>query len=116
MTNYKNETLGLTISYLNIEGVHSKILGCKIPHIEKYLNSDIEILAESRGSCKHDKGLKDYHLIEVKLRKLKDIKKGRKSGGLLIYFKNFLLNHIKMIKSGKLCVVANKKILFKNTQ
>ena len=101
MTNYKNETLGLTISYLNIEGVHSKILGCKIPHIEKYLNSDIEILAESWGSCKHDKGLKDYHLIEVKLRKLKDIKKGRKSGGLLIYFKNFLLNHIKMIKQAE---------------
>ena len=89
---------GLTISYWNIEGLHDKVHGCKIPFFEKHFNSDIEILSESWGNCKHEKDINDYHLIQVESNKNKNIKKGRNSGGLLIYFKNHLLKYIKLLK------------------
>ena len=98
MKTIREVLFGLTISYWNIEGVHDKVHGCKIQYLENYFNSDIEILSETWGNCKHEKEINDYSLIQVDPIKKKDIKKGRNSGGLLIYFKNHLLTHIKLLK------------------
>ena len=71
-----NNIFGVTISYLNVEGIHDKVFGCKLTYLEKYLNSDIEILAETWGICKHEKEINGYHLIQVESNKNKNIKRG----------------------------------------
>ncbi len=84
--------IDLSVGYINIEGLHSKNFSCKLPYLEKKFIHDIEILVETWDSCRHDKNIKDYEVIEVKSQKKKKIVKGRSSGGLLIYIKNISFN------------------------
>ena len=90
--------LNFSISYWNIEGVHDKNVGCKIPYINKHLKNDIEILSETWGECDHFGDVENYHVIKIDSKKNKQTKRGRSSGGLLIYFKHHLANFLKVIK------------------
>ena len=55
-----NNIFGVTISYLNDEGIHDKVFRCKLTYLEKYLNSDIKILTETWGICICEKNSCDH--------------------------------------------------------
>ena len=98
MMSSEKSLLNFTVSYWNIEGIHDKIQGCKIPYLGKYLINDIEILSETWGACDHSLDVEDYHSIKIDSNKNKQTKKGRSSGGMLIYFKHYLSNFLRVIK------------------
>ena len=88
--------IDLSIGYQNIDGLHSKTFSCKLPYIEKKFIHDIEILAETWDSCKHNKEINGYKIIkDNKSQKVSTITKGRSSGGIIIYCKNHLHRFIK---------------------
>ncbi len=91
--------LDLSIGYQNIEGIHSPTFGCKLPYIHTKFIHDIEVLSETWGACDHEKNTQGYTLMgNVHPHKKSNIKKGRASGGLLIYCKNELSKHVKKVK------------------
>ena len=80
----------LSTSYLNINGLHRKEFGCKLESFQNEIfQHDIVILSETWG-CKHEKDIiKDYkNITEIKPTKMKGIKNGRDSGGILVYVHN----------------------------
>ena len=88
--------LDLSIGYQNIDGLHSPIFDCKLPYLQTKFSHDIEVLSETWGTCDHDKNIPGYKLLEhIKPHKIQNIKKGRSSGGLLIYCRTTLQNYIK---------------------
>ena len=90
--------IDLSFGYHNIEGIHSSF-GCKLPYIHSKFIHDIEVLSETWGLCSHDKNISGYKLLEkVDPHKKSNIKKGRASGGLLIYCKEKLAKYIKITK------------------
>lgn len=91
--------LSLSISYLNIHGLHNT-LGCKISDLDEFLINDINVFAET-WTCNHDKNVPDFEHIAIEPNKLNKNKKGRSSGGLLIYYKSHLKNHLSVIKKCK---------------
>ena len=96
-TPYKTP-IDLSFGYQNIEGVHSPTYGCKLPYIHSKLIHDIEVLSETWGSCTHEKNIAGYRLLEyIAPHKKSDIRKGRASGGLLVYCKESLAKYIKKI-------------------
>ena len=103
----------LSFGYQNIEGMHSPSFGCKLPYIHSKFTHDIEILSETWGLCTHEKNLSGYKLIEeIPPYKMSNIKKGRASGGLLIYCKDHLEKYIKKTKKTQYYVwlTINKSI------
>ena len=76
--------LNLSIGFLNIEGINDNIHGCKLKQLENYLKCDIEILAETWGEGKNCE-MENYHFFKTETRKDPLIKKGRFSGGMIIY-------------------------------
>ena len=91
---FKNP-IDLSIGYQNIEGLHSKTFGCKLPYLKTKLIHDIEILSEAWGTCDHTKDIPGYKMMQIKPQKKSNIKKGRSSGGLIIYYKNQLHKFLK---------------------
>jgi exonuclease III len=90
--------LDLSIGYQNIEGLHSRNFSCKLPYLEKKFIHDIEILSETWDTCSHSKDIDGYKTIKpVKPQKKSNIKKGRASGGMIIYCKNHLHKYIKEV-------------------
>ena len=57
--------IDLSIGYQNVDGPHSKNFSCKLPYLEKKFIHDIEILAETWDSCKHNKDIDGYKIIET---------------------------------------------------
>ena len=93
-------TRNLSIGY-NIEGKHSSLHGCKINNHLKLIN-DIKILAEAWAECDDCKNniVKNYQLLKhIEPQKAKGCKKGRNSGGILLYCKSYLKPFIKILKS-----------------
>ena len=76
--------LHLSIGFLNIEGINDSILGFKLAQLKDYLNCDIGILAESWGNCT-DYELEHYNCFKTEARKDPSIKKGKSSGGIIVY-------------------------------
>ena len=107
--------LPLSISYLNIHGLHGA-LGCKIPELTNILINDINVLAET-WTCDHDKNIQNFEYIELSPNKMTGKNKGRSSGGLIIYYKLHLRSHIKIIRKQKthIWLEIDKQILL-NTQ
>ena len=88
--------IDLSIGYQNIEGLHSKNFACKLPYLQPKLIHDIEILSEAWGvTCNHSKDIPGYKTIQIESNKKSEIRKGRSSGGILIYCKNHLHKFIK---------------------
>ena len=93
--------LDLSIGYLNIGGINDVVNGCKLKQLNDYLNCDIEILSETWGRCNHYEELEEYNLlIKNESQKNNLNKKGRSSGGMIVYYKKYLvlLNMIKVVK------------------
>ena len=96
---FVKQNLNLSIGYHNIEGLHNKTFQCKLPYLKKKLIYDIEILSETWGECNHDKTHDNFDCHEIKSQKHVDIKKGRKSGGFLIYIKKHISKAVHIIKT-----------------
>ena len=87
----------LTKGYMNIGGLHDNVMGCKLSN--DLMNNDIEILSETCGNCAHYENVEGYTLLSKnEPQKVPGINKGRKSGGILIYCKNYLVKKIKKLK------------------
>ena len=94
-TNFKT-LFDLSIGYQNMAGIHDKILGCKI-NLLTFIH-DIEIISETWGSCPHNQEIVGYKIVNItKPQKL--VKKGRDSGGILIYCKDHIKPFISVTKN-----------------
>ena len=91
--------LDLSIGYHNIDGIHNPTFGCKLPYIKQKFIHDIEVLTETWGTCDHDKNFPGYKLIEIKPHKRTNVKKGRLSGGIVVYYREHLHKYIKECQS-----------------
>ena len=87
--------IDFSIGYQNIEGIHSPTFSCKLPYLQTKLIHDIEVLLEAWGTCDHNKDIPGYEKVQIDSNKKSNIKKGRSSGGILIYVKKHLYKHIK---------------------
>ena len=91
-----------TISMWNIQGLHSSLFGCKSESPEFKANTkdtDIIILQETwcrPGSVTHCPP--NYREIIVSSVKLPTVKRGRDSGGIIIWYKEEMANYITPIK------------------
>ena len=96
----KKSPTNLSIGFHNISGKHSASLGCKLDNLVK-LNNDIEVLAEIWSKCKKCKNtINKYELVHsIEASKRAGCKKGRASGGMLLYCKTNLKPSIKIVKS-----------------
>lgn len=94
----------LTISSWNIQGLHSSAFGTKsrnVDFVNKIINLDIIVLIETWCNTDTDTHCpKGY--IEILLPSIKHnhIKHGRKSGGIIIWYKEKLATKLKLIKKG----------------
>ena len=107
----------VSVGFQNIEGLHNGS-GCKLSYIKDTLFSDIEILCEVWG-CDCDKNVNDINYMHnlVKSQKHTGVKKGRKSGGFLILYKNYLAKNIKILESSNNFVwIEIDKSCIKNMQ
>ena len=96
----KKSPTNLSIGFHNISGKHSASLGCKLDNLVK-LNNDIEVLAETWSKCKKYKNtINKYELVHsIEASERAGCKKGRASGGMLLYCKTNLKPIIKIVKS-----------------
>ena len=93
-------TSNFKIGYKNMQGLHNKN-GCKINDCAKELYSDIEILSETWG-CNCEKLFAGYDLVaQSEPVKNPGVRKGRKSGGIMVLCKKGLLRSIKVLKISK---------------
>ena len=99
----ENQEKKFKIGYQNIQGLHNKE-GCKLKECDANLFNDIEILGETWG-CKCEKIFSEYEVLaRSEPQKHQGVTKGRKSGGLLVLGKKYLLNFVKTKKiSIKFC-------------
>ena len=95
----------LSIGFHNISGKHSSTHGCKLGNLVKH-NNDIEILAETRSKCKKCKNtISKYEVLNcIEASKRAECKKGRASGGMLLYCKSNLKPSNKILKSSNFCI------------
>lgn len=85
------------IGYKNVGGLHNNN-GCKIPDLLTELNNDVEVISETWG-CTCKKQFNGYRIVaESNPQKHEHVKKGRKSGGIIVLVKPFLANKIKVLK------------------
>ena len=93
--------MSLSISHLNIKGIDSQSIGCKLKsqsfkdNVPKY---DIVVLTVAWG-CNHDISIAGYETLLIKPNKKKHIKSGRSSDGVIIIYKNFLKSKIVLVQT-----------------
>ena len=92
--------IDFSIGYQNIDGLHTKTFSCKLPYLQSKLIHDIEVFSEAWGGCEHSKDMPGYEKIEVESTKKTNVKKGRSSGGILIYCKKHLFKVKRLSTSG----------------
>ena len=93
--------MSLSISHLNIKGIDSQSIGCKLKSQsfkDNVLKYDIVVLIEAWG-CNHDISVAGYETLLIKPNKKKHIKSGRSSGGVTIIYKNFLKTKIDLVQT-----------------
>ena len=90
----------ISISYLNVNGLHNSRLGCMLDtadlvnNISRY---DISILSETLG-CIHDTHIDGFDSFSIKPNKHKHLKSCRASGGLILCNKHYLSDRTKLIE------------------
>lgn len=95
----------LHISCWNIQGLYSSTFGIKSiqpEFLENIENVDILILTETW--CRTDMQThcpKGYHEIVIPSLKNKNVNHGRDSGGILVWYREKLANHISITQTGK---------------
>ena len=96
-TETSKNPLNFSIGFQNIEGLHSDC-ECFLPEITENIKNDIHFLAET-WSCNHDKEISGYKSFFKKGYKTPGVSTGRSSGGLLVYIKDNLQKHVKVLES-----------------
>ena len=91
--------LSLSIGYLNIDGLHRKWLGCKILHIKELIIYDITIISET-WSCNLSEDIENYSYFQIDPQTSEQVKSGRSSDGIIVYYKSYLEPYISLIKRG----------------
>lgn len=92
----------LSISHLNIKGLHDPNLGCKLNNknllqtISKY---DIYVLSETWG-CNHDINVPGFDKLVLRPNKRKNTS-GRSSGGIILFYKKHLSEKVQFLKQTK---------------
>ena len=86
-----------SVCYFNINGLHRKWLGFKIPHLKDIVIHDITAVAEI-WSCNHNKDIEGYSHFSVDPQKDKSCRSARSSGGMIFYYKSYLEPYIKVLK------------------
>ena len=89
--------INLSIGFQNVEGLHCDG-ECFLPDISENIKNDIHFLAET-WNCNHDKEIPGYQNMFVNGYKTPGILNGRSSGGLLLYVKEHLFKHVKILKN-----------------
>ena len=93
--------MSLSISHLNMKGIDSQSIGCKLKSQsfkDNVLKYDIVVLTEAWG-CNHDISIAGYETLLIKPNKKNHIKSGRSSGGVVIIYKNFLKTKIDLVQT-----------------
>ena len=107
---YRNFKIG----YKNIQGLH-RSNECKIAEYSKECFNDTVILTETWG-CDCVKEFDDYDLlVEIKPEKHQGVKKGRKSGGVIVLGKKYLKKFVKQKITANLVWLEVSKDVIKNT-
>ena len=103
----------LSMSYLNINGLHRKEFGCKLESFQNEIFQHGVVILSATWGCKHEKDIiKDYkNITEIKPTKMKGIKNGRDSGGILAYVHNSIHKLIIPMREHKnYCIFRVSKI------
>ena len=104
-----------SITYQNIEGLHGA-LGCKVSNFSNKVKADICFISET-WSCDHDKDISGYVHKFTDGYKLPHCKKGRSSGGILLYYKKHLHENLRILKSTPYAIwLTLDKSLFSNIE
>ena len=93
----------ISISYFNVNALHNSRLGCNLDTADLVNNItryDISILPETWG-CSHDTHIDGLDSFSIKPNKHKHLKIGRASGGLTVYYKEYLSDKVKLIEKSK---------------
>ena len=91
--------IDLSLGYQNIDGIHSPQFGCKLPYLHSKFSNDLEVISETWGSCAHEKNVTGYKILEiVPPHKKSNVKKGRASGGIIVYCKEHLEKFVRKVK------------------
>ena len=97
---FPKQNYNFRVGFKNIKGLHDKN-GCKIGDCSNEFSNDIEFVSETWG-CPCEKQFNGYEMIAETLpQKHEDIKKGRKSGGLIALGKKGIIKQVKMKKKSK---------------
>ena len=92
----------LSISCLNMKGLHDSIVGCKLNDTfirDNIFSHDITVLSETLG-CSHNPSIQGYNSVVLKPNKHKG-KSGRSSGGITLFYKKNFQTKIKVLKQSK---------------
>ena len=87
----------LSVSYLNLGGVNSSLFGNKLlssDFVDNILKHDVNIFGETWGSSQNFDIIEGYTAIVLNQNKHDCISKGRSSGGIVIWYKDALKNHV----------------------
>ena len=101
----------LSISYLNIKGLHDSIVGCKLN--DKFIRDnifspDITVLSETWG-CSHNPSIQGYNSVVLKPNKHKG-----NSGGITLFYKKNFQTKIKVLKQSKHYIRLNLSSCIRN--
>ena len=96
-TETSKNPLNFSIGFQNIEGLHSDC-ECFLPEITENIKNDIHFLAET-WTCEHEKEILGYKSVFKNGYKTPGVNTGRSSGGLLLYIKDNLQKHVKVLQS-----------------
>ena len=91
----------LSVSYLNLGGVNSSLFGKKLlssEFVDNILKHDVNIFGETWGSSQNFDIINGYTAIVLNQNKHDCISKGRSSGGVVIWYKDALKDHITEVK------------------
>ena len=106
----------LSVSYLNLGGVNSSLFGNKLLSsdiVDNILKNDVNTFGETLGSSQNFDIIKGYTPIVLNQNKRDCISKGRSSGGIVIWYKDTLKNHVTELKkeSNYIWVIISSLVL-----
>ena len=98
----KKNPLNFSVGFQNVEGLHINS-ECFLSDITDNIINDIHFLAET-WSCGHEKEISGYKNLFKNGYKSPGVTSGRSSGGLLVYIKENLYKHVKVLKFTPYCI------------
>ena len=106
----------LSISYLNMKGLHDSVVGCKLNDTfirDNIFSHDITVLSETWG-CSHNPSIQGYNSVILKPNKHKG-KSGRSSGSITLFYKKSFQSKIKVLKQSKHLHLVKVVLMYKKS-